>query len=409
MKSFVQQNNGKLYLNSPLRVFEPTTDELSSFQFAQSAMQSAPSEKIIWLQGEYVSGDAPNRNGQMWTSDEVSIKSVTARLMPVTMMHDFRTAVGVIADTRLAVSENSEAGLTQTKLSTVLAIWAHRFPEAAAEIAHNNSMGTLMQSQECDAPSYECSVCEQLFVKPVDPVNHCSHLKNGEASRILRDVTFTGTGLIFGSRGAEGANPNAQLDMMMQEVARWSDAKNGIEKRNQETSNVDTIEIKRTEYDELKARPTTKDFDAAVAKADKAEASLADAVKAQEESEIALKTAADAHKEVSDELAQLKGEVESDELAKERMSGVADELSAALPESIKERLDKQARTMGDEEWSERIAELSELVKVEPKSTEGGQTFTKEEISKFNGQGKKGDTAIDAGQLGQALYKNAVKA
>jgi len=409
MKSFVQHQNGRLYLNSPLRVFEPSEDEISSFQFAHSAMQTAPNEKILWLQGEYVDGDVPNRNGQMWTSDEVSIKSVTARLMPVTLMHDMRTAVGVIADTRLATGEQSDGKPSGARLSTVLAIWAHRFPEAAQEILHNNNMGTLMQSQECDSPSYECSSCNQVFVKPVDESSHCDHLKSGEASRTLRDVTFTGTGLIFGSRGAEGANPNAQLDMVMAEVARWSDAKNGVEKQKQETSNVETIEIKRSEYDELKARPTREDFDAMKDKATEAEASRDEAVKAHEAAEVAKKAAEDAKAEADKELASLKTEAEADEMAKERMEAVDAELAGALPESIKGRLEKQARSMSDDEWSERITELSELVKVEPKSKEGGQTFTSEEISKFNGQGKNGDTSVDASQLGAALYKNAVKA
>lgn len=409
MKSFVQHQNGMLYLNSPLRVFEPTSDELSSFQFAHSAMQSAPNEKILWLQGEYVDGDVPNRNGQMWASEEVSIKSVTARLMPVTLMHDMRTAVGVIADTKLKSDETSADGTPgKVRLSTVLAIWAHRFPEAAQEIMRNADAGTLMQSQECDAPSYECSQCEQVFVKPVDNNLHCVHLKNGEASRTLRDVTFTGTGLIFGSRGAEGANPNAQLDTMMAEVARWSDVKNGIKKQKQEISNVEDISIKRVEYDELKARPLAADLDALKAKLVAAENSRDEAVKSHEASEVAVKAAEDAKEAADKELSQLKGEVEADEMAKERMGAVADELSSALPESIKDRLEKQARSMSDEEWTERITELSELVKVEAKAPDGGDTFTTEEISKFNGQGKKSDITADASVIGKALYKQATK-
>lgn len=172
---------------------------------------------------------------------------------------------------------------------------------------------------------------------------------------------------------------------------------------------METIEIKRSEYDELKARPTREDFDAMKDKATEAEASRDEAVKAHEAAEVAKKAAEDAKAEADKELASLKTEAEADEMAKERMEAVDAELAGALPESIKGRLEKQARSMSDDEWSERITELSELVKVEPKSKEGGQTFTSEEISKFNGQGKNGDTSVDASQLGAALYKNAVKA
>lgn len=404
----VFKHNNLLYINTPLSVFKPSESEISSFQFANAAMQQSPNENILWLQGEYVDGDKPNLNGQLWDSEEVSIKSVTARLMPVTIMHDFNTAVGVIADTRLSRTGETSNSDGSVKLSTVLAVWAHRFPEIAAEIMHNAEAGTLMQSQECDAPSYECSVCEQVFIKPADPSRHCSHLKNGEGSRRLRDVTFTGTGLIFGSRGAEGANPNAQLDLMA-EVAQWSDAKNGISKRKRETAKVDTIEIKREEYDELKARPTRDEFEGLKTKLDEVENSLNEAVKASEEAEIAHKALEDEKAKLDAEIAKMKAEVEADELAKERLDGVAPELSKALPETIKNRLATQARTMSDEEWSERIDELSELVKVEVKPSEGGETFTQDEISKFNGRGKEVDTSVSISNLGAALYKNAVKA
>ena len=192
------------------------------------------------------------------------------------------------------------------------------------------------------------------------------------------------------------------------EVAQWSDAKNGIKRRKQETSNMETIEIKRSEYDELKARPTREDFDALKTRGDDAEKAQAAAEKAQEEAEVAKKAIEDAKVEVDKELSDLKGEVEQDELANERMDAVADELSSALPDSIKERLIKQARSMSDEEWTDRITELSELVKIEAKDNEGGKTFSKEEISKFKGQGRKNDTSVDTLSLGKALYKDAAK-
>ena len=195
----------------------------------------------------------------------------------------------------------------------------------------------------------------------------------------------------------------------MSEVAQWSDAKNGIKKRKQETSTVDEITIKRSEYDELKARPSREDFDALKEKLDDSEKAKAEAESAREKAEIAQKAAEDAKAETDKELSEIKAEVEQDELAKERMDAVAEELSAALPDTVKERLVKQARSLTDEEWTDRIAELSELVKVEAKNDDGGQTFDKDEISKFNGQGRKTNTSVDPHSLGKALYKDAAKA
>jgi hypothetical protein len=161
----------------------------------------------------------------MWTAGELGIKSLTPMLMPVTVMHDPRTAVGAIADVALRTPDKDK--VPRSKIDTALALWAHRFPDVVEEAKHNHEHGTLMQSMECLAPTTTAACAAWVSSScqgGAEQANWCAHLK-GEgdvtAARILRSVTFTGTGLIFGSRNARGADPKAHLETFQQEVAEF--------------------------------------------------------------------------------------------------------------------------------------------------------------------------------------------
>ena len=396
MLTHILDRNSKLYLTTKVSVVEPTDEEVAGYSFAESVKSSSPNDSILWLKGEYVQGDAPNKNGQMWTSEELSIKSLTPKLMPVTVMHDFNTAVGVIADTKLFDGENASHG---ARIETVLAIWAHRFPEAASEIAHNHEAGTLMQSMECDARQFECSECAQVFSKPVSADDLCSHIRNGEAARRLLNVNFTGTGLIFGSRGAQGANPNAFLEEVSAEVASWSDKRMSDPKKKR--SKKMTIEIEQSKYDELTARPTQEQLE----EVRKELSALADEKTKLEDAAEKLEIE---NKKVSDELAEANAKISEaaeavaqDELAKERLAEVSKDLTNALTEKIKSRLAEQARVLSDEDWSDRIEELSELVDVDPASGEkAGEEFSEEAMHLFNNKGNA--NTVDFSDIGRQL-------
>jgi hypothetical protein len=101
----VFEKGDMLYIVAPVSPFTPGETEIEEFAFAKNLKDQAPNENLLWLRGQYVEADQPNRNGQMWTSGELAIKSVTPNFMPVTVMHDPRTAVGLIADTELKVPD----------------------------------------------------------------------------------------------------------------------------------------------------------------------------------------------------------------------------------------------------------------------------------------------------------------
>lgn len=369
----VFERGDRLYIVSPVSPFDPSEAEIDELAFAGDLRKQAPNQAIKWLRGQFVEADTPNKNGQTLTAGDLQIKSLEPMFMPVTVMHNKATAVGLIADTRLLVPEKDS--VPNARIDNSLAIWAHRFPETAEEIDANYAQGTLMQSMEAVSPFYDCFECGKTFHKLPDGAeraNWCEHLVEGAGygARILRNVVFTGTGLIFGTRGKEGANPKAHLDVFQDEVAEHHERvhkdagrKPKQEKRQKDkrrkTSMAET-EINVEEYAELKGRPTKDELAAAEKRATEAEEAAATARKTAEEAETAKKKAEDELAEKTEALKKLEEEQAETKLRDERFEGLGDGFIAALGEVTKGNLREDAGKMDDEGWDKRLKELEEL-------------------------------------------------
>jgi hypothetical protein len=249
-----------IYITSPVSVFTPELADLETLAFNAEVKSLAPNPKIMWMRGQYVEADNANTNGDQWTAGELAIKELTPVLMPITVMHDFRTAVGTIADAKLLTPDKDQ--VPRSRIDTVLALWAHRFPDVAEEAVANAEMGTLMQSMECQSPDYECSACGQIYQRlagGAERENWCGHLKGDTvaedgraAARILRHVTFTGVGLIFGTRGARGAYPEAHLEVE-ELAARHREAHTATASQKPQPRRKNLMEIEDSRFQELVA------------------------------------------------------------------------------------------------------------------------------------------------------------
>jgi hypothetical protein len=417
LKSTVFERGDRLYIVSEVSPIRPTDEEIAEFAFSQELMKQAPNPAIKWLQGQYVEADKPNRNGQQWTEGEVAIKSLTPMFMPVTVMHDTRSAVGLIADTRLQVPERD--GVPRARIDNTLAIWGHRFPEVAEEIDINYEKGSLMQSMEALSPAYDCGECGKTFAKlpgGAERANWCEHLKAGEGTgtRILRNVVFTGTGLIFGTQGKTGANPSGHLEVFQEEIAEFHERahketrrtgtkRSDTPKRRRKTS-MSEIEISHDEYASLRERPSKEEFAAEKQRADKATEDLAEANKKLEVAEQAQKKAEEEKAEVDKKLKEAEEEKAEVTLRAERIGKFGDGFLHKLGETTKKNLTEQAGTMEEDAWESRVAEVEEMAGVkrdaklqskkgdepakkegedaaETSSTENGKTeFSKEELA-----------------------------
>lgn len=158
------------------------------------------------------------------------------------------------------------------------------------------------------------------------------------------------------------------------------------------------VAVTPEEYAELKARPTREELAAAEKRADDAEAAQKDAEVAKAEADKKFEDSEVAKKAAEDERDKLKSEGEASALATDRMAEVGSALLAKLPDSVKESLKEQAKSMKDEEWASRIKELSDLTGVDASATaEGDETdneVTREEVASSQVGGTAAKTPSD---------------
>lgn len=375
------ERNGSVFLVAPVAPLTPAEGEIEHFAFAEQLKKSAPNENLLWLRGNYVEADNPNANGHVWTAGELSIKSLTPMFMPVTVMHDPRTAVGLIAEAGLRVPERDD--VPRSRIETAMALWQHRFPEVCEEAMLNYKAGSLMQSMECRSPWYTCVECGESFAKLPDGAerkNWCPHMKasDGQGARILGDVTFTGTGLIFGTRGARGAYDQAHLEVFQDEVAEFHHKAQHDRPRRRRRTSMDPIEISREEYAELTKRPTAEEFAAEKQRADQAEADKNAAEAKAEEKEAEAQREKDRADAAEAKVTQAEEDAAKDTLAKERIGKLGQGFLAKLGEFTRTRVEDQARSLTEEEWEARLKELEESTQVA--RDEGGPATPADEAS-----------------------------
>lgn len=448
LKPTVFERGHTLYIVAPVAPMQPSDQDIEEFAFADAVKRMrgiAPNPNIAWFGGHYVEADNPNANGAMWTADEIALKSVTPTFMPVTVMHDPSTAVGTIADVSLKTPQADS--VPRAKLDTALALWAHRFPQAVEEAQFNYSQGCLMQSMECIAPDYSCSECGADYHKLPDGAEQehwCECLstsnpgagyvatsgKKSTAVRILRNVVFTGTGLIFGSRGSKGADSKAYLESFQEEVATFHEEQRE-RSRHQPTRPkrrtprvMDTVEISKSEYEALVASKAAlaaaeKRADEAEEKAEGAETLKAENADLKEKVETAeaAKTAAEEKAEAAEaKVKEADESVAAESLAKERFEKLGDGFKAKLGDTSKKNLERDAKAMSEEDWASRVEELAEAYGIKPDAAGSAKTdetvFSKEEVasSKANGSGRSEESSSREAQSSVVggLFSQAVK-
>jgi hypothetical protein len=392
--AYVKELGDRVYIQSPVGLFTPEPTEIENFAFANEVKKLAPNPHIMWLQGRYVEADRANSNGDQWTAGEIGLKSLTPTLMPITIMHDLRSAVGTIANTALRLP-SADADVPRARLETTLALWAHRFPQVADEAKINAEQGTLMQSMECKAPSYECSACGQLYQfmpDRSDKERWCAHLKGEvdasgtkqQGARILRSVVFTGTGLIFGTRGAKGAYSEAHLEV--EALAEFhAKARSDSQRQTPSTRRKKSVmEIEDRDYQALVAEKT-----AAVQKVTTLEGQVAEKdteLEKLEAEKVKAEGERDSEKKRADE-AEEKTRVAS--LRDERLAKLGTGFTAKLAklETTSKRVHAQAGELSEEDWEARVAELEETLETKRDTAAATDAEDEPQIKKLMGEGK----------------------
>jgi hypothetical protein len=392
----VFERGDKLFLTTPLTLCSPSAQAIEEFAFSSAVKSMAPNENIGWVRGRYVESGRANLNNVMWLNEELAVKSLTPMLMPVTVMHDPRTAVGTIADCRLTGDNNN-------RIDTILAVWRHRFPDVWDEVQQNIESAEMMQSMECFSPLYDASCdCGRTYVKLAEGAERaswCSHLKSGEACRILRDVCFTGTGLIFGSRGSKGAYTEAYLDNFQEEIAEYharAHVDSSYRPSGRSSTQMGVVQIEESELAQLR-----KEREEAKAKVDTQASEVRELTTKVEKAEAEKVKAEETAKDSEKKLKESEEKAQAASLKETRVKALGDGFLAKLGEFTRGRLEEAAGALDDSQWEEALKEKEEMAGVKrdakansstttenapsPGTTENaGSVFANEEIARFMG-------------------------
>lgn len=375
--AFVKELGDRIYIQTPLQIYEPDAAEMETFALKgavaalSGAKELAPNPNILWSQGRYVEADKANSNADLWTADTIALQSLTPTLMPVSVMHDLRAAVGVIAHTALRLPKDDPATIPRPRLENVLAVWQHRFKDVADEMKVNAAQGTLMQSMECQSPYHDCSRCGAMLLRTMDwQAEWRAHCLTHDAAatanlpapaRILRGVVFTGTGLIFGTRGATGAYSEAHLEV--EALAELHAKSHQDQKHKPKPTRRNAMELDDKSYQELVAKAATSEATAAKVVSLEAKLSKRDtAIEALEADKVKAEQERDAEK-AARVAAEEKANVAA--LKDTRLGKFGSAFVAALDKrtNTKAKVHEQAGALKDEDWTARIAELEELLDV----------------------------------------------
>jgi hypothetical protein len=254
-----------------------------------------------------------------------------------------------------------------------------------------------MQSMECYSPWYECSECGKLYHKlpeGAERASWCDHLRaaghpddtmrasssgpSSNASRILGDVCFTGTGLIFGSRGARGAYSEAHLESWEDEVASFHHTAHAVTSSPPSTASrseiaMGVVQIEQSELDLLRKERDDARSEAATAKqeAETAKSEKAESDRKVEEAEAAVTKAETEKAAAVKAKTDLEEQANQSTLRDKRWGELGEGFVAKLGETTKGRLKEQAASMSDDDWDNRLKEVEELTAVKRDATKDG--------------------------------------
>lgn len=169
---------------------------------------------------------------------------------------------------------------------------------------------------------------------------------------------------------------------------------------------MEDITIPKSEYDELRARPSRTELD-------DVKAQLAEAEKAVEEAEAAkakVEQERDSEKAARE---QAEEKARRSELRDERIGALGDGFTAKLGEKTKARLTDQAGVLADDEWSARLEELEEAYDVkrdegaEDKGGNGDREFSREEVAR-SAVGQRRENGGNGGDVNPAARRSVMR-
>lgn len=193
-----------------------------------------PNRHMLWMQGRFVGGERPNRNGAFWSTSDLQVGHPTVAHGPLNWLHEERHVIGAIADARFIPAgatnttgaSHRAAETADPHITALAAIWQWIYPTEASVVQMASDAGVLAYSMECVAQAIQCTGdngCGQTFdyMQVAAAGAGCEHLKQRTSVHRLVNPIFLGGAVIVPPTRPGWADADASV---MKEAARMAEA-----------------------------------------------------------------------------------------------------------------------------------------------------------------------------------------
>lgn len=159
---------------------------------------ASKNEGFTYLRGRFVEADSPNRNGALWTTDDLQIGEATVAGGPLNWLHDDQHIIGSLLDGHLVAGKEAAAAGIGNHIVSNAAVWRFLFPKETDTIEKAAAGNELWFSMECVSKKVMCvDGCGESFDYSVyNRQEACQHLREKSHVRRFVDPIFLGGAII---------------------------------------------------------------------------------------------------------------------------------------------------------------------------------------------------------------------
>jgi len=163
------------------------------------------------LSGRLVGADEPNRNGALWTSEDLQMGEGSVAGGPLNWLHDDTKNIGCLLDGRMTAATDD----VPAHIATNAAVWSFLFANETKVIASAARAGDLYYSMECVSREVSCvgdNGCGESFsYADYEAKRTCAHLRERSSTRRFVDPLFLGAAVIVPPVSPGWAQANVEL------------------------------------------------------------------------------------------------------------------------------------------------------------------------------------------------------
>jgi len=264
--------NGKksIHLGAQAFIVEDAR-EIASSSWADRAMVNNDAYK--WVRGRFVEADNANRNGQMWSHDDLVMAKPSIQYSPMNMLHQAKNIVGAFVDTELVYPEGDQAQVSNAYIEALGVFWKFYHPEAYSEVQKAHEQGKLFYSMECVSESIQFTAPDGrqsdvlAYAGTISDSYGEWNNRGSEVTRQLINPHFIGGALILPPASPGWANAEiTELSSLMNECNE--ELEKTYKQLAHEHSHLDAKELESITLDLLRRDSVSSSFDDSITEDD---------------------------------------------------------------------------------------------------------------------------------------------